>query len=583
MLEESSSESDSDDDEEGEGEDNNTATNNPSDADPSMLHLQTLYSNNEDLEDNALPCPHHTAMAYLAPLVAHTHATVRAAAADMVAWWIRQDWITSAHTMAFGVDSALNGSGLNLDDESEEVEPARDADDDEDMPQATDDMGGLEGDASATITDILETPARRKRAKKWLLYKSLGAFLWRLAYADQQKARDTSDTADVDGMDAEAKQQWVLEQAASRIEEIWSTPASSLGFSLSEETVAALAGCTIGDTPATPLDAEIERAVGANTGTVLPRLVAAAQALYHKLPELADVDTISSFLTWDHSTRTTSSGEPVALSRFSLAPAEETALLQSYAVWVLERNKTISDKLKRVRNKKEKADLEDELRAPSKQWQSTMVPLLERNIDSPARLLPLVFLAAESLDPQVLFDANRTAALQDIARNLMLVLDRYGGNVRLARLVAGFLERVDATKILRVADEMAEDTDGQGRTPAATTPGPLVSKAAQSTVAALSTAVAAVPETGLRASSSAYADVYARVVALRSFIHTKDISALMAVSGESPEAMNEHMDICDRSPECAIEQVFALLTSAARSLSSQTVPESTALAALDTA
>ncbi|KAJ1944437.1 cohesin complex subunit, partial [Linderina macrospora] len=578
MLEESSSESDASDENEGA----NPATDDVGEDDANLLHLQTLYSSNEDLEDNALPCPRHTVMMYLAPLVAHTHATVRAAAADMVAWWIKQDWVSSAHTLAFGVDSALNGSGLNLDDDSDETEPAQEADEDEDMPQATDDMSGLEGDASATITDILETPARRKRAKKWLLYKSLGAFLWRLAHADRQKPHGNGDAADADGMDAESRQLWVLEQAASRIEEIWSTPASSLGFSLSEETVAALAGSTIGDIPPTPLDAAIDEAAGANIGSVLPRPVAAAQALYHKLPELADVDTISSFLTWDHSTQVSRGGESTALSRFSLAPAEETALLQAYAVWVLERNKTINDKLKRVRNK-EKADLEEELRAPSKQWQLTMVPLLVRNIDCPVRLLPLVFLATESLDPQVLFDANKTDALQDIAKNLSLVLERYGGNVRLARLVASFLERVDATKILRAADEMAEDIDGQEQPSAATAPGPLVTKAVESTAAALSTAVAAVPETRVGASLSAYADVYARIVALRSFIHTKDISALMATSSESSEAADGRADLTGRSAECAIEQIFALLASAARCLSSPTVPESTALAALDTA
>ncbi|KAI8322789.1 hypothetical protein GQ54DRAFT_130939 [Martensiomyces pterosporus] len=589
MLEESSSDDESDD----EGEKDTSAEGDSDDRlEPGAINIQTLYdaepgSDGDYAEDmhgvdnassNLLPCPRHSVMRYLSPLVAHTHATVRAAASELAAWWLKEDWVTSARVAAFGVDTTLDGSTHGFD--GEEAEPNGESDD------AADEVD-MEGDASASISDILASPARRGRAKKWLLYKSLGAFLWRLARTDRAppgKAPAREDDGDM-STDSEPKQQWVLEQAASCIEEMWSAPALSMGLSLGEDSSSTLAGATVGAVSPTALDAEIEACVGSDQGAVLPRSVAAAQALWHKLPELSDLDTLSAFLAWDHSASAgASASSTTAQHRFALAPAEETALVQAYAVWVLERNKAIADKAKRTRNKKDKADLEDELKSLSKLWQSMLVPLLVRNIDSPARLLPLVYIAAEALDLQVMFDAHKTDVLLDIIKNISLVLERYGSNVPLARLATSFLERVDASKILRSTSEVAADSGDSAS--GGTLPGTLICKAARATAASLATAVASVPETP-RAHASAYSDVYARVVVLRSTIRSKDISAFLScgslATSETLEAVEERADLSERSPDAAIEQLYTLIGAAAKCQGSQTIPEKAAIATLDTA
>ncbi|KAJ1960222.1 cohesin complex subunit [Dipsacomyces acuminosporus] len=462
MLEESGSEEESDEDAEvGAGADETTEHN----LEPGVLNIQALYSEDEDGSDDsashALPCPRNSVMRYLSPLVAHTHATVRSAASELVAWWVKEEWVSSARIAVLGVDTVLDGDAGSLGGSA--IGAGDDGDDGE-----TSDGADIEGDADASISDILESAARRNRAKKWLLYKSLGAFLWRLAHMDRASAIGTSTAGENNAADAESKQTWILEQAASCIEEMWSASALSTGFSLSgEDSAPTLAGSTIAGIKPTALDAELDASVSTDQGTVLPRCVAAAQTLWHKIPELSDLDTLLAFLTWDHSVHASASrSSSTAQKLFALAPGEETALVQAYAVWMLERKKAIADKGKRTRHKKDKSDLEEELASLSKLWQSRYVPLLVRNIDSPTKLLPLVFLAAEALDLQAMFDAHQTDVLQDIVKNVSLVLERYGGDVPLARLATSFLERVDASRVLPEALETIEErADQSDRSP----------------------------------------------------------------------------------------------------------------------
>ncbi|KAJ1725991.1 hypothetical protein LPJ72_006480, partial [Coemansia sp. Benny D160-2] len=308
---------------------------------------------------------------------------------------------------------------------------------------------------------LLSNPARKRRARKWLLFKSLGAFLYHLSRTSNKRTASTttgggnlshSQDAEEDE-DPEGRKQWVMEQAASCVEEMWATPANhSVGLASGEEQTLALAGSTIRGIAPTALDGEIETALGSDQCAIPPRAVAAAQALWHKIPELSDLSTLSAFLAWDHSALQSHSSavgnSDTVLSHFALSQSEETALLQAYATWVLENNKAAADKKRRSRNKKDKTELDEEHRAMSSVWQSMFVPLLVRNIDSPSRLLPLVFLASEAMDLQVLFDADRIDTLRDAAKNIMLVLERHGEDVRLSRLAIAFLERVDASRML---------------------------------------------------------------------------------------------------------------------------------------
>ncbi|KAJ2514506.1 cohesin complex subunit [Coemansia sp. RSA 1939] len=639
LLEESSSESGESDeeDDDGDGERNGDDSRSTQKSSSNALDINVLYDDDnsgsddddgsamvglryssargsstqyddDDNDDGSRPlrCPRHSTMRYLAPLVAHTHASVRSAASELVAWWIKSEWMVSAQVSALGVDVSLEGGVLSV--------TAGQGSTDDDAEAANDDVE-MSGDAGVSISELLSNPARKRRARKWLLFKSLGAFLYHLSRTSSKRTTSGSTGGDnlshsqdaEEGVDPEGRKQWVMEQAASCAEEMWATPANhSVGLASGEEQTLALAGSTIRGIAPTALDDEIETALGSDQCAIPPRAVAAAQALWHKIPELSDLSTLSAFLAWDHSalqSRSSAVGNSdTVLSHFALSQSEETALLQAYATWVLENNKAAADKKRRSRNKKDKSELDEEHRAMSSVWQSMFVPLLARNIDSPSRLLPLVFLASEAMDLQVLFDADRIDTLRDAAKNIMLVLERHGEDVRLSRLAIAFLERVDASRMLApgltLSADACEDDNADGgyeaQGPAGAAPGDLVCKAARTASSLLVTAAASVPETPSRSHASAYADVYARVVALRSIIRTKDISALLTVpnsgddiEGTSSEAALEeaegYADSDDRSLDAPIEQMYALVELAAKTVGLHTIPEKAALAALDVA
>ncbi|KAJ2398781.1 hypothetical protein GGI23_003038 [Coemansia sp. RSA 2559] len=592
LLEESSSESD-----EESSDDRND--NGPSESKPtSVLDIQVLYDGDNSNDDAFVgmgrrsssvrgskppSCPRHSTMRYLAPLVAHTHVSVRSAASELVAWWIKKEWLVASQVAALGIDVSLEGGVLDADGGL----------------QADNDNVEMSGDSGVTVSELLSNPARKQRARKWLLFKSIGAFLWQLsrtpAATARQKARDSSQGGVRAGdEDPEGRRQWAMEQATSCVEEMWAAPASSVGLAAAgEEQSLALAGSTIGGIAATALDAEIELVLGSDQCAIPPRAVAAAQALWHRIPELCDLNTLSAFLAWDHSAvQSSSTPRDTALSCFALSQSEETALLQAYAVWVIENSKAIADKKRRSRNKKDKTDLDEELQAMARVWQLAFVPLLVRNIGSPHRLLPLVYLAAEAMDLQVLFDADRIDVLRDVSKNVMLVLERHGDNVRLSRLAASFLERVDASKMLAPSSALSEEDAASGaQSAASTTPGDLIYKAARTASSLLVTAIASVPETPRSHNTSAYADVYARVVALRSIIRSKDISALLVASdgveetgaAAALESAEEYADLNKRSSDAPIEQLYLLVELAMKSIGLHSIPEKTVAAVLDVA
>ncbi|KAJ2368238.1 cohesin complex subunit [Coemansia sp. RSA 2610] len=456
-------------------------------ADPAF-DVHVLDADDARTDSAVLGCPRHTVLRYLAPLVTHTNASVRAAAAELVAWWLRDAWVPAARIAALGID----GDGISLDADSGNEDDEDDEDD----------------DAPLSLAELQATPARRARTRRRLVFRAVGAFLVHVSRGSQ--AGDADMDVDV-GADA-----WVAEQAAACIEEAWAAPAG------------------LSDAPSaqTALDRRIAAAVGVDqTAVPAPRLVAAAQALWARVPELGRLHELAAYLAWDHS----------AGGRFALAPAEETALLQALAVWVGER---AADR--RARSKKERAEAEAGARELARLWQGAFVRLLARNMDSAERLLPLVQVAAEALDLQLLFDAHRTDVVADAAARVAAALERYGGCVRLARLAVQFLGRVDDSRVLR-ADAQGED---------------LIGRAAARAASQFGAAVALVPETP-RAQAAVFADVYAHAVALRALVRVRDVSA--------------HAD-------AAAEQALRLVELAARSSAIvQTVPEKAAVAALDVA
>ncbi|KAJ1898812.1 cohesin complex subunit [Kickxella alabastrina] len=377
-----------------------------------LAGIQPLYADAGGGDLGA--CPRHSVLRLLAPLVAHTHVTVRAAAAELVAWWLRDAW-------------AGRGGG------------SREA-------------GGVEHTRE--------------------LLRCLGAFLHRLALMSHPAA----------GEAAREHSRWVAEQAAASVEELWSAPpAAAAGLGSDEHQL--LQAAAAGGPPPTALDGAIEAAVcaGAGAGAVQPRVAAAAQALWHKMPELgAALGTLAEMLGHDHS---------------ALPPAEECALLQALAVWVCERQRAV--RARRLRTHRT-ADADAE-QPEAALWQALFAPLVARNMDDAQRLLPLVFLAAEALDAQQLFDAERTDVLQALARMHLAIIARHSGHVRVVRLAAAFLERLDASRLL-----------------AATADGDLVGAAAGAAVERL---------------FAGGAVAYAHLVPVRALIRRRDISARLPAVG----------------------------------------------------
>ncbi|KAJ1729654.1 cohesin complex subunit, partial [Coemansia biformis] len=485
-----------------------------------VLSIQVLEDARYDGADDSAPlaCPQHSVMRYLAPLVAHTHASVRAAAAGLVAWWLSVEWTVVARVNAIGVDRTIGGDDDGSDD---------------------DDVQGAEYDASASVDSLLATAGGRRQARKWLLFKSLGAFLWHVSHTP------AAGTARAGSGDSDAAEWWVQEQAATCAEELWAATPTAVGLSADEQH-AMLAGAAAGGLPATALDARIEAAVAAaDQSAALPRLAAAAQALWHRVPELEDLEALAGFLAWDHSAR---GARDTVGACFALAAAEETALLQAFAAWVTERSRTAAERARRTRSKK--AESEDQQLGRERTWQGMFVPLLARHSDSPRRLLPLMFLAVEALDLQALFDAGRTDVIAEAAAHAVAVLARHGRHVRLAQLAAHFLERVDDSRLLPGTLATSDAADGSAGGSAA---GDLVSQAARAAASQL---------------GAARADPCAPVVVLRALIRTKDISPLLRGDG-------------DGDGESSIERLYGLVEQAAVDVRGCNV--GVAVAALDVA
>ncbi|KAJ2581110.1 cohesin complex subunit, partial [Coemansia sp. RSA 1836] len=166
LLEESSSE------EEEEEEDEEEAATAAGGG--GVIEIQTLYELNaedeEEEEAGQLRCPRHTTMRFLAPLVTHAQAAVRGAAAELVAWWVREDWARAARVAALGLGHA------------------HDEHEDEDEGEGGDESEDEDDDASAE--DLLRTAGGRRRVQRWAVFKAVAAFLAQLARGDQQAEAD---------------------------------------------------------------------------------------------------------------------------------------------------------------------------------------------------------------------------------------------------------------------------------------------------------------------------------------------------------------------------------------------------------
>ncbi|KAJ2058992.1 cohesin complex subunit [Coemansia sp. S146] len=372
LLEESSSEED--EEEEGAGKD--------ADADAGMLDIQTLYGDGcVDWAEEAgqLGSPRHTTMRYLAPLVAHTQAAVRGAAAELVAWWIGEDWTRAARVSALGVDGALAHS-----------QPRAAAGDDGDG----DESDGVDSDASAA--DLLASAGGRRRVHKWAVFKALAAFLAHLTRGDRQPREAVRVTGE--------QRAWVAEQSASLVEELW-------------------AGAEIGGRAA-GLDGMISAA--AEEGQAPARLVAAASALWSRVPELDSLAALAGYLSRDHS---------ASRRAFALSASEETALLQAFGSWAQE---SATEKPRRRSRPSQ----------PDSRWQASLPQLLARNGDHVARVAALAA-AAAAVDIQALFDADRSDSVEAVAQHLSSALERHAACVRVVRPAAAFLARVDRSAVLR--------------------------------------------------------------------------------------------------------------------------------------
>ncbi|KAJ2685294.1 cohesin complex subunit [Coemansia spiralis] len=365
--------------------------------DANMLDIQTLYGDGsaDSAADEAgqLECPRHTTMRYLAPLVAHTQAAVRGAAAELVAWWIREDWARAARVSALGVDRALAHSQTPSDDDGEE--------------ESDDDV-----DSDASASDLLASARGRKRVHKWAVFKALAAFLAHLTRGDRQPHQTAS-------LDTDEQRVWVAELSASLVEEVW-------------------AGADTPSGRATGLDALISAA--AEDGQSPGRLVAAASALWSRVPELDSLSTLAGYLSRDHS---------ATRRAFALSPSEETALLQAFASWVHE-SATV-EKSRRARPAQ-----------PDSRWQTSLPRLLARNGEHAPRVAALA-VAASVVDIQALFDADRSDVVEAIAQHLSSALERHATCVRVIRPAAAFLARVDRSAVLHApwclpAAESASDS-----------------------------------------------------------------------------------------------------------------------------
>ncbi|KAJ2157035.1 cohesin complex subunit [Coemansia sp. RSA 552] len=442
--------------------------------------------------DGVLECPRHAAMRFLAPLIVHTHAPVRAAAAELVAWWVRLDWTAAASDQALGADAdQLDGS--SDEDSSDEG-----------------------GDEAESVNDLLAASgAHKARARKWLLYRAVAAFLWHISRPENTESDTTTVT--------DAQEQWVAGQAAARVEELWAAPALAMGAA---DEATAVPGVS---EPATALDNAIAAAVGADHATpASARLVAAAQALWPRLEELSDAAALASYLAWDHSEQDPS--HTSVRARFALAPGEETVLLQAFAVCAAEKTRST--------RRRDREQAEATQQALARMWHSAFVPLLARHADSVARLLPLASLAACHMDLQALFDASHSNVVADTAHHMQAALRRYGENVRLARLAMAFLDRVDASRTLR-----GDGDDALVRSTATT--------AAEAMVA---------PQ------AEPFAGAYAHVVVLRAAMHSQDVTAAMA--GEPLAQLHALIELASRADAVAVPErtAMAALDTAHRAL-----------------
>ncbi|KAJ2333405.1 hypothetical protein GGI00_002346, partial [Coemansia sp. RSA 2681] len=171
LLEESSSEEEEEEEEEKEEA--------ASGGGGGVIEIQTLYELNaedeEEEEAGQLGCPRHTTMRFLAPLVTHAQAAVRGAAAELVAWWVREDWARAARVAALGLGHAHDEH--EDEDESEVGDESEDEDDDDD----------------ASAEDLLRTAGGRRRVQRWAVFKAVAAFLARLVRGDQQAEAEADD------------------------------------------------------------------------------------------------------------------------------------------------------------------------------------------------------------------------------------------------------------------------------------------------------------------------------------------------------------------------------------------------------
>ncbi|KAJ2441043.1 cohesin complex subunit, partial [Coemansia sp. RSA 2424] len=144
-----------------------------------VIEIQTLYELNaedeEEEEAGQLGCPRHTTMRFLAPLVTHAQAAVRGAAAELVAWWVREDWARAARVAALGLGHAHDEH--EDEDEGEDGDESEDEDDDDD----------------ASAEDLLRTAGGRRRVQRWAVFKAVAAFLARLVRGDQQAEAEADD------------------------------------------------------------------------------------------------------------------------------------------------------------------------------------------------------------------------------------------------------------------------------------------------------------------------------------------------------------------------------------------------------
>ncbi|OMJ24498.1 Cohesin subunit psc3 [Smittium culicis] len=335
--------------------------------------------------------PADLVLRYLSPLITHSQASVRSAAATLVIWWIKKSWIPVFL-------SSSNFSSKN----------------------------------SSNSMDVEDDDSTDKNSK-FAFLKAISSFLCLINTSERQSSKPDTYSSDSSKLllanialssNNISKHEHELSDVLAFLDLVNFKSGNKLNF---------LSATKVG------------------FGNDSFKLIASAVSLYNKSADFQNIEILFDFLAQDHSVSVIEKRKktkPSSKNEIMLSADEELSLLKASLVWLGSLASSLYNKASSLSGSSSRNSIYKQIYSAFEGFSRNCLIFFTRYKNQPEFLETLLAVSVIGFNPQYFFNSNKISDLKSIVDILEQILDVHKDNIIVSQLSLYLLAMVDDSKIL---------------------------------------------------------------------------------------------------------------------------------------